>query len=119
MKRVNLILFAVVLALTCVAQAAYSAETPNLDQQFLQTSTTTDDKPWYSVDNLSIAAGASYKWIRPEADVLDPAAEFVFGLYNAWQLTEHIDAIGTVEHGPESGRTSFSLGLRVILKQPN
>lgn len=74
------------------------------------------DKPWYSLDNLSIAAGVGYRW-QPQLDA-SPKEEAIVGLYNAWQLTMHVDAIGNVKYGIDSGKPEYEVGLRVILKMP-
>lgn len=76
-------------------------------------------KPWYSTDNLSTAAGLSYRWLNGgDARFLTPRKEFVFGLYNAWQLTEHVDAIVNVELGADTKANGFTAGLRWVVKAP-
>lgn len=75
--------------------------------------------PWYSLDNLTIAAGASYGWwAGGDAVLISPRKEFVFGLYNAFTLTQHVDAILNVEYGVDSKIRGFKLGARYILKSP-
>lgn len=114
------------LALTALlfATPSHAAKTdalkPVLTQQFMQVAPGAETtNPWYSVDNLSIAVGASYGWwAGGDAVVISPRKEFVFGIYNAWMLTEHFDAIGNVEYGVDSKIRGFKLGLRFIAKAP-
>lgn len=113
------LVLAAALAMACAAEAA----TPSLaarQPQFLQvTPAPSDTKPWYSTDNLSVAAGLSYRWLNGgDARFLTPRKEFVFGLYNAWQLTEHVDAILNTEFGADTKATGFTIGLRGVLKLP-
>jgi hypothetical protein len=98
-----------------VAHAAPTFRAPT----FVQTEVVpTDDKPWYSLDNLSIAAGVGWRW-QPEINTVNgPKDEAIVGLYNAWQLTMHVDAIGNVKYGVDSGKSEFEVGVRVILKMP-
>lgn len=108
-------------ALVCFAAVAHAA-TPEpaktlVRPSFVQTEVVPSvDKPWYSIDNLSIAAGVGYRW-QPEINT-GPKDEAIVGLYNAWQLTMHVDAIGNVKYGIDSGKPEYEVGLRVILKMP-
>lgn len=121
MKRLLLLL---ILLHPAVARSAVPAPAPPdevLVQQFLQVEPVPADgsKPWYSPDNLSIAGGLSYGWwAGGDAITLSPRKEWVVGLYNAWQLTEHVDAILNVEYGVDTKIRGFKLGARGILKAP-
>lgn len=111
----------VLCTLGLLAPGVGRAETPRALLQppaFLQTSppAPSTDKAWYSIDNLSIAAGIGWRW-QPELNS-GPKDEAIVGLYNAWQLTEHVDAIGNVKYGVDSGKPEYEVGLRVILKMP-
>lgn len=76
------------------------------------------DRPWTSPDNLTVSAGANYQWWRAadNAPQLNVPKEWTVGLYNAWQLTKHVDAIGTVEYGTDSKLWQFKIGARYVLK---
>lgn len=76
--------------------------------------------PWYSTDNLSISTGANYQWWKAAdgAPQLNVKKEWTVGVYNAWTLTEHIDAIGTIEYGTDTKLWQFKLGGRWVLKAP-
>lgn len=90
-----------------------------LTPQFVQVAGGTMEKPWYSTKNLSIAAGASYRWWNGgDAENLSPNKEFVFGLYNAWQMTQRVDLVGNVEYGVDTKSTGFTVGARYVLKMP-
>jgi hypothetical protein len=81
---------------------------------------TADTNPWYSPNNLTIAAGAGYQWwgTTQNAETIDPHKEWVVGLYNAWTLSTHLDATLTVEYGLDSKQVPVKVGLRYILKAP-
>lgn len=106
MKRISMLLSLAAVLLLLVAWPAHAQ--------------TTETNPWYSTDNLSIAAGAGYQWWgrNAGAEQINPHKEWLIGLYNAWTLTEHLDATFTVEYGVDSKQFPLKLGIRYILKAP-
>lgn len=79
-----------------------------------------DTNPWYSIDNLSISTGVNYQWWKTADGTprLNVPKEWSVGVYNAWTLTQHVDAIGTIEYGTDTKIWGFKLGARWVLKEP-
>lgn len=111
MKRTLLILLTLVVSIL-VATTAQAQNT-------LKT-TAADTNPWYSIDNLSISTGVNYQWWKGAEDTprLNVPKEWSVGVYNAWTLTQHVDAIGTIEYGTDTKIWGFKLGARWVLKEP-
>jgi hypothetical protein len=119
----KILMLLAVLLLPSLASAAPLSEPARAfahQTQFVQTAyDSTASKPFYSLDNLSIEFGASFRWFGPGAmRDLAPNGQPVVGIYNAWQLTEHVDAIGNVEYLTKTQDLGFTLGLRVVAKMP-
>lgn len=102
-----LVVSIVVLAVTAQAQNTLKA-------------TAEGTNPWYSIDNLSISTGVNYQWWKGAQDAprLNVPKEWSVGVYNAWTLTQHVDAIGTLEYGTDTKLWGIKVGARWVLKEP-
>lgn len=105
MRNTRIMLFAILAAALLLFALPAQSQTTN---------------PWYSTDNLSIAAGANYQWwgTTQGAEQISPQKEWLLGLYSSWTMTEHVDAVFNVEYGVDSKQVPLKLGVRYVLKAP-